>query len=102
MQNPTVTIDASGFVGARDRSWGFRPHPSADDPKRSLRTRERLRTPLRRAVLSPLFELLPASSAPQFFWTWIPMNFVSSGGSVLLPPPPQLRRGLLGAMYHRQ
>lgn len=64
-------FEVNNWMGTRDRSWGQRPHPSAD------------RSPLGNKLATFAINLRPVRSMirnVQFYWLWVPLNFAKLGG----------------------
>lgn len=66
------SVQVVSWFGCRDRSWGVRPHPTADkSPGNNMRRNKLLANSHSRWVLN---RLIPQSYA-QFYWLWCPLNF---------------------------
>lgn len=63
------TLDS--WFGTRDRSWGFRPHSTADRSKGANQIRNFLANLTKRFV--------KGDTAPQFYWLWCPLHLAKSG-----------------------
>jgi hypothetical protein len=77
IQTPDAKLSVDTWWGIRDRSWGLRPHPSADKSASSNLMRNQIfgSDPLR-GVLN---KILKGPKCPQFYWFWCQFHFVKGG-----------------------
>lgn len=61
------------FMGTRDRSFGTRPHTSADRSERGNEFASKL-------LRSSIGQKLASLSKVQFYWLWVPLHFLANGG----------------------